>query len=179
MNTGKYISIIVMSLIWVTGALGCKSPIALDSLRGGIKVFPDLLNNHPAVLAFLSANDRRCDKEIPSLTALHYREESPVQVVGVLVFDDYEFVTQIKTLNKAAFLVLLDPERKLAEKFKIEQYPTYLYISPTGKEVDRVDDVRLARRWVDFSRWHEKAIEEARVNPRESDYRDGRYLNRN
>ncbi|MBI4587002.1 MAG: redoxin domain-containing protein [Planctomycetes bacterium] len=145
----------------------CKSTMIFEALRGGVKVFPDLLNDQPTVMAFLSANDRRCDKEIPSLLALYYREDTPVQVVGVLVFDEFEFVNQITTLNQAAFTVLLDPERRLVEKYRIVNYPTYVYLSPRGKEIDRVEDIRLARRWVDFPRWHEKAAGQ----PKESAYR--------
>lgn len=137
---------------------GCAQPMVFDTLRGDVKVYPDVVRGRPTLLAFLSANDRRCDKEIPSLWALSRRPESPVQVVGVMVYDDVNFLAQVSTRRQASFPVLLDPYRRLAEKFRIGRYPTYLFLSWKGKEIDRVHNLSLARQWVDRPRWHRKAL---------------------
>ena len=78
---------------------GCQKPFVVERYQGGPLVYPDGLMGKPSVLAFLSANDRRCDHELKPLAAYHHRGDSPVQVVAVLVYDRFDYVKQIQTMD--------------------------------------------------------------------------------
>ena len=152
--SSKFVVGVVLSLI----AIGCQQPKVFRTISGGKEIYPDVLSDRPTILAFLSANDRRCDKEIPSLWALTKRPMTPVQILGVLVYDDFSFVDEIATRGHVSFVILLDPDRDLAEKFRIPHYPTYVYLDWKGDEIDRQDDIRLVPKWMDSDRWLKKAM---------------------
>jgi hypothetical protein len=139
-------------------AVGCQHPIILDSLSGRPKVYPDFIRDKPTILAFLDANDRRCDKEVLPLVSFFHRESTPVQIIGVMAYDEYAFVKEVKTLNQAVFPMLLDPDHRLIEKYDVDRYPTYVLLNIDGKEIDRVYDIREVRPWVDSPEWHEKEL---------------------
>ncbi len=163
-------------------ASGCQQPILIDSLTGRPHVYPDIMKGHPTLVAFLSANDRRCDDAIKPLISFHYRGTgSPVKVVGVMVYDKFSYLKDVQDLNKVAFTMLLDPDRRLAEKYGIVQYPTYLYLNVDGEEIERVHDIRLTQAWVDSPSYHEKAFgmrpgtfrQVQNINPNHTNYPPG------
>lgn len=148
----------VATALLLVGASGCYQPMVLQSVQGRSHVYPDIIQGKPTLLAFLNADDRKCDKEIYPLVALHSREASPVQVLAVMVYDQYAFVQDVKTLEQAVFPVLLDPDHRLVERHDVSSYPTYIFLDVEGDELDRSLDVREARPWVDSPRWIELAL---------------------
>ena len=138
---------------------GCQSPEVFDGLHGRPLVYPHDLTGEPTVLAFLNANDRRCDKEILPLVSLHHRQGTPVRVVASLIYDDYNFVREMKTIEQAVFPVFLDPKRRLANRFRVRNFPTYVFLDPAGDVVERTRDIGKVRDWVDSPEYHEKAYD--------------------
>jgi hypothetical protein len=140
------------SLPWLSFPLsfaaGCASPIALHTYDGDVLVYPDFLPaNQPTILAFLDGNDRRCDKMLKPLRGLSSRKE--VYLAGVLTYEDNAFLDQISSSSKAemVFPVLLDPRKKMVNQFGIRRYPTFVYLSPQGKEVAREYDIQKINAW--------------------------------
>src|SRR5262245_7745273 len=126
--------------------VGCASPIALHTFDGDVLVYPDLLpTNQPTVVAFLDGNDRRCDKLVRPLRALANRKEA--YLVGVLSYDDNAFLEQISTRRDIVFPMMLDPRKKLIDRLGINRYPTYLYLSPQGKEIARAYEIEKVTSW--------------------------------
>jgi len=125
---------------------GCAAPIALHTYGGEVMVYPDFLpTNRPTILAFLDGNDRRCDRLVKPLRALASREE--VELVGVLAYDDNAFLDQISTKREIVFPMILDPKKKMVDEFSVKKYPTYIYVSPAGKEVARAYEIAKAKEW--------------------------------
>ena len=137
--------ILLLSLPFWAGA-GCASPIALHTYQGEVLVYPDFLpTNQPTVLAFLDGNDRRCDKLVKPLRALSSRKE--VYLVGVLSYDDNAFLNQISTGREIVFPMMLDPRKKMIDRFGIARYPTYVYLTPQGKEIARAYEIEKVTPW--------------------------------
>ena len=125
---------------------GCASPVALHTYHGDVLVYPDFLpTNRPTVLAFLDGNDRRCDKLVRPLRALSSRKEA--YLVGVLSYEDNAFLDQISTQRDIVFPMMLDPRKKLIDRLGIHRYPTYVYLSPQGKEIARAYEVEKVTDW--------------------------------
>ena len=125
---------------------GCAEPIALRTFQGNVLIYPDFLPlNQPTILAFLDGNDRRCDKLMKPLRALASRKE--VKLVGVLAYDDNSFVEQISTKREIIFPLMLDPRKKLVRKIGVSKYPTFVYLSPHGKEIARSQDLAKIQEW--------------------------------
>ena len=139
-----------------TGA--CMGPTAFRTLRGGRTIYPDVILGKPAILAFLSANDRRCDAHIKSLWSIGNRPGNPAQILGVMVYDDSSFVDQIDTLNYATYTIIMDPEKRLAGSFWVKSYPTFIFLDWEGDEVDRSTDVKEIAMWVDDPESYEEAL---------------------
>jgi peroxiredoxin len=128
---------------------GCKSePVVLMSFQDEEPLkFPDSFpNDKPIILAFLNANDRTCDQHIRPLRA--YSSTRPqVTIVGVLAYDDNSFLQQITTQREMTFTVLLDPKKRLVDRYGVSKYPTYLFLSPEGKVIDRQYDAAKLKPW--------------------------------
>ncbi len=135
---------------------GCAKPIALRTYDKQVMVFPDFLPlDQPTVFAFLDGNDRRCDSLIRPLRSLSHRVEA--QLVGVLTYEDNSFLEQISSKREIVFPMLLDPRKKLVSHFGISRFPTYVYVSPAGKEVTRAYDIKEVTPWY-TSKWVAKAV---------------------
>jgi hypothetical protein len=135
---------------------GCAEPIALRTYQGDVLVYPELLpRDQPTILAFLDANDRRCDRLIRPLRALAARKEATL--VGVLSYDDNSFLEQISTRREILFPMMLDPRKRLVSEFKVNRYPTFVYLSPRGREIGRLYDIKEINPWFN-PRWIDKAM---------------------
>ena len=145
----------VMCLLALTS---CIQPMSFKTLHGGSEIYPELVRGRPAILAFLNANDRRCDRVIRSLWSLSNRPTNPTKIVGVLSYQDFSFVHQIDSLEHATFPVLLDPERRLARRFWVKKFPTFVFLSWDGKELDRSADLPMLAEWIDTEHWHRRSV---------------------
>lgn len=145
---------VVLCLLALTS---CVQPMSFKTLYGQSQVYPEVIRGKPAILAFLNADDRRCDKVIPSLWSLSKRPTRPAKIVGVLAYQDFSFVHQITTLEHTSFPVLLDPERKLARRFWVKKFPTFVFLSWDGKELDRSADLSALSEWIDTESWYRRA----------------------
>jgi hypothetical protein len=140
-------------------AAGCQRPMTFTTLAGGRTVYPDDLLGKPAILAFLDANDRRCDRVIPSLWTLSNRPGSPALVVGVMVYDDLSFVHKIETLDYADTLtVLMDPERRLTRKLGVGEFPTFVFLSVEGDVLERTTAIARVPAWIDDESIYRRAL---------------------
>ena len=136
---------------------GCASPIALRTYDYHVMVYPDDVLSHtqPTILAFLCADDRKCDRLIKPLRGLASREEA--NLVGILTYEDNSFLEQISTKREIVFPMMLDPRKRLIDRFGINRYPTFVYLSPGGKEIARRYDIREINAWY-LTRWVDKAM---------------------
>ncbi len=140
---------------------GCFRPMTMTTLRGGLAVYPDVVVGKPTILAFLNANDRRCDEVIPSLWGLSNRPGSPARIIGVMVYDDLSYVSEIDTLDYASELtVLMDPDRRLTRRFGVTRFPLFIFLSADGKVIDRARRLTDVPRWIDEDRWYRRALPE-------------------
>ena len=140
------------SVIWITGlagvlAAGCSEPIPLRTYDRQVLVYPDdvLEPEHPTVLAFLNADDRRCDRLVRPLRALSAQKD--VKLVGVLTYEDNSFLQNLTTASDIKFPMMLDPKKRMVGRFGVRRYPTFIYLSPQGKEQDRKYDIKDIRPW--------------------------------
>ena len=58
--------------------------------------------------------------------------------------------------RRIRYVVLLDLEERLAERLRVDSYPTFVAFDSKGKEASRVRDVRLVHNWFDQPRWLER-----------------------
>jgi hypothetical protein len=124
-------------------------------------IYPDQLPKQPTILAFLSADDRRCDKEIPSLWSITKRDRQRPVVIGVFVYADASFINQIDTIDRIDFPVILDPDRELAGRYGVKRYPTYVFLDWKGREVERAEAIAQVSRWVDEPAAYSRALPKA------------------
>ncbi len=137
---------ILALIFFVVSGGGCASPIYLRTYDGGVFGYPgDFSRDKPTVLAFLDINDRRADQLLKPLRALSAREE--VDVVGVMIYDSNAFLEQITTKKEIIYPVMLDPKQKMVDRFDVKRYPTYIFLSPKQKELDRVYDISEVGEW--------------------------------
>lgn len=141
---------------------GCASrSIALTNLteKGGNSqwVWPYFLDGQPAVLAFWSTNEMQCLRDVPSLKTLDRMDQHSVQLITVVTGRDRLEIDRWIRNERIGYVVLNDPQEKLAARLGVERYPTYIYFDTRGKEVERREDVRLVKRWFDHPRWLERS----------------------
>ncbi|MBI4606667.1 MAG: TlpA family protein disulfide reductase [Planctomycetes bacterium] len=154
---------------------GCAGrSIALVNLteRGSHRqwVWPHFLYEQPTVLAFWSTNEMECLRNVPALQALEARRGS-VQLVTVVTGRDRLEIDKWIREKRMRYPVLLDLDGYLARRLDVGRCPTFVYFSVEGKELERVEDVRLVRKWFDSERWIQlgEGIEpaSARASPRD------------
>lgn len=139
-------------------ACGCGHvhPKVFKDIHGDARIYPDVLDGKPCILAFLSANDRRCDREYQPLWSLN--NLGTTKVVGVLIYDSLSYVTQIQTLDWAqGYPVLLDPEKELARRYGVSRYPTYVFLAYDGDVIARARDLKDVEPWTSDPAWRERA----------------------
>jgi len=113
-------------------------------------------NQQPTVVAFWTTDEMECYRNVPALQALDAREGS-VQLVSVVTGRDRLEIDRWIREKAIRYPVLLDLEEHLARALKVRHYPTFIYLDLEGKEVDRVEDIRLVRKWFDSPRWLERS----------------------
>ncbi len=138
---------------------GCGSaPIALKTYDNKVLKYPDdFPNDQPIILAFLNVDDRTCDQAIRPLRAFSARDE--VYLVGVMTYSDNAFLNNISTAPEIVFPVMLDPSKAMFDHFGVSpaRCPTYIYLSPNGKVIDRQRDIKKIKDWYK-SVWIDKAL---------------------
>ncbi len=151
---------------------GCKSePIFLHTYQEGVMAYPDdFPNDQPVILAFLNANDRSCDKVIRPLRGLSARPGA--KLVGIMTYDDNAFLQNLSTKNEIVFPVMLDPTRKMVDKFGVSRFPTFLLLNTKGDVIDRQYDVANVTAWYK-PMWIDKALQRRHVPTPEEKGGDG------
>jgi len=125
---------------------GCATELALHTYNGEVVLYPEVLpTSRPSILAFLDGNDRRCDRLMKPLRGLSSRPEA--KLFGVLSYDDNAFLEQISTAREIVFPMMLDPQKKLVDRFGVSRYPTFVLVSPQGKEVARTYEIADVNGW--------------------------------
>jgi len=164
-----------ISVLVVGGLAGCQSgPTFLHTYDKKVLAYPDdFPNDQPTILAFLNANDRNCDKAIRPLRAFAARDEA--YLAGVMTYSDNSFLEGITVKNDIVFPVMLDPNKKMFDRFGVsaERCPTYLLLSPSGKVIDRQRDISKVKEWYK-PEWVDKALGRPhRISPEEMVERTG------
>ena len=77
-----------------------------------------------------------------------------------MVYDDFSFVSKIDTLDRVNFVMLLDPDRKLTRRFRVERFPTYVFLSWEADEVDRASNLAEVAEWFDDPASYQRALPE-------------------
>jgi len=125
----------------------------------------DLSRKKPTILAFVDINDRRNDELFKPLRALSARDG--LDVVAVLTYDKNSFLKEITTQDELRYLVILDPDKKLCKRLGVDEFPTFLFITPKYKVLDRCSDITKAHEWC-RSTWVQRALEkEEKPSPEE------------
>jgi len=144
----------VASLALLAGCQSQSNPVYLHTYSGGNLAFPDdFPNDRPSIIAFLDIDDRKNDGEVKSLRGFSARPE--VNLVGVMTYSDNSFVENFSGKDDLTFPVMLDPKKKMANRFAVRRYPTYVYLDVAGREIGREYDSTKIKGWYK-STWLDK-----------------------
>jgi hypothetical protein len=145
-----------MSLVAVLALAGCRSgAIPLEDTRGRQWVWPYFAHRQPTVLAFWDCDHIESIEAMPALNTLNKRD-SDVQLLTVCVEPDRMRADNWLRKQRANFVVILDPEERLARRLRVRSYPTFVYFDTGGDEVARYHDIRSAWKFFDLPRFVEK-----------------------
>jgi len=147
-------SVVVASLAVLSLCAGCRAApaVPLEDTRGGQWVWPYFAQRQPTVLAFWDCDNIESIEAMPALNTLNLRG-SGVQLVTVCVERDRARANDWLRKQRANFIVLLDPDRDLAERLGVTSFPTYLYYNTRGEEVGRYLDIQSAWKFFDLPRF--------------------------
>ena len=133
----------------------CASrPVPLVNLtdNGHQWVWPYFLDGQPTVMAFWNTNEMECQRNVAALQGLDALDTS-VQLVTVVTGRDRLEINKWIREKSIRYPVLLDLDEALAGRLQVDRYPAFICFDPEGKEVARVDDIRLVRKWFNDDRW--------------------------
>ncbi|MGQ9589824.1 MAG: TlpA family protein disulfide reductase [Planctomycetota bacterium] len=146
----------VAAALLVSGCAAQPVPLVNITGRGEQWVWPFFIDGRPTVIAFWNTDEMQCLRDVPALKAFDARESSVELVTVVTGRDRYE-IDQWLRRHRIRYTVLLDLEEKLARQLGVRSYPTFVYFDSNGKEIARVEDIRLVHNWFDNPRWLERA----------------------
>ncbi len=134
---------------------GCQSPgIDLEDRKGRQWVWPFFATRQPTVLAFWNCANIESIESIPALTTLAKRD-SDIQLVTVCTEKNRARMDSWLAKQQGEFVILLDPQARLARRLNVHSYPTYIYFDINGKEVQRYLDIRSVWKFFDLERFGE------------------------
>ena len=134
---------------------GCASraiPLVNLTDNGHQWVWPYFIDGQPTVLAFWNTNEMECSRNVPALQGLDALPSSAQLVTVVTGRDRLEMSKWIRE-KRIRYPVLLDLGEGLASKLRAERSPVFICFDPEGKEIGRVEDIRLVRKWFNDDRW--------------------------
>ena len=80
-------------------------------------------------------------------------------------------------IPRFVFKIILDPQKRIAKKYNVKKYPTFVLLSSRVKELERTRNLRDVPPWVDSPMWHEReyhlpqgALRKASYNELEEGY---------
>ena len=159
-------SLKLVSILGLLGVLsGCASrtiPLVNLTDDGHQWVWPYFIDGQPTVLAFWNTNEMECYRNVPALQGLDARGGS-VQLVTVVTGRDRLEIAKWLREKRIRYPVLLDLDETLAHHLGVERCPVFIFFDPDGKEVERLDEIRLVKKWFEGERYLERtgAIEPA------------------
>jgi hypothetical protein len=118
-------------------------------------VWPYFVDGQPTVLAFWTTDEMECYRNVPALQGLDARGGS-VQLVTVVTGRDRLEINKWIREKRIRYPVLLDLEQRLSSRLGVDNYPTFVFLDPMGKEIERQNDIRLVQKWFDRPRWLER-----------------------
>ena len=140
--------------------VGCQSPLVLYDARDGRQwVWPYFVEGYPTVLAFWSTDEIQCLEDIPALNTLNGLD-SPVQLISIGTGPDRQRIDDwVRGYYRHSmdYIALIDQEERLARKFWIHTYPTYIFLDVEREEIGRETDLRLVHKWFKRRGWLERA----------------------
>lgn len=142
-------------VVWASpetpGRLGRGSPapsFELLSLEGP----PSSLNDAAGqvlLVNFWATWCKPCEDEMPSMEKLYLElADEGFQLVAISVDDDPDAVRDFQERLQLSFPILLDSDRKVAERYQTYRFPESFLIDPAGEVVER---------YVGPKRWDEAA----------------------
>ena len=134
---------------------GCRSPgVDLEDRKGRQWVWPYFSYRQPTVLAFWNCANIESIEAIPALTTLSKRD-SDIQLVTVCTESNRARMDSWLSKQQGEFVILLDPQARLARQLDVRTYPTYIYFDIKGREVERYLDIRSVWKFFDIERFQE------------------------
>ena len=134
---------------------GCRSPgVDLEDRKGRQWVWPYFSSRQPTVLAFWNCANIESIEAIPALTTLSKRD-SDIQLVTVCTESNRARMDSWLSKQQGEFVILLDPQARLARQLDVRTYPTYIYFDIKGREVERYLDIRSVWKFFDIERFQE------------------------
>ena len=159
--------------VWLLGlttffGAGCQSALVYHNAHDGAQwVWPHFADGHPTVLAFWSTDEIQCLEDVPGLNTLAGLD-SPVQLVSIGTGPDRQRIDDwIRGYYRHSmnYVALVDQEERLARRFWVSSYPTYIFLDMNRNEVDRVHDLRLVHRWFTRPHWLEQGTGGPKFDP--------------
>ena len=135
----RYAKIVFLGL-FIVSALGFQSRKAsnfkLTDLDGNTVELQELLKKGPVLLDFWATWCKPCIKAFPELEALHQKyKKRGLQVVGVNE-DTHMKPKQLRAFlkkMKATFLILLDKNNAVMQRWQVQVLPTTFLIAQDGR----------------------------------------------
>jgi hypothetical protein len=106
------------------------------------------------VLAFWNCANIESIEAIPALTTLS-RRDSDIQLVTVCTESNRARMDSWLSKQQGEFVILLDPQARLARQLDVRTYPTYIYFDIKGREVQRYLDIRSVWKFFDIEGFQE------------------------
>jgi peroxiredoxin len=118
---------------------GSPAPdFSLPRLDGGAALSLAELRGRVVLVNFWATWCQPCEAEMPALERL-YRSlsGSPFELVAISVDEDAEAVKRFRDRLGLSFPILLDPERRVAERYQTFRFPETLLLDAEGRVVER------------------------------------------
>lgn len=126
-----------------------KVDFTLVDLNGKIWTLKDL-RDKVVLVHFWASWSRPCQQEMIDLEGLYQRFKKQKLIILAISSEKREQVANFVKVQKITFPVLLDPEQKVTQLYKIAGVPKSFIYDPEGKLVSQAIDVRTRKQLLDM-----------------------------
>lgn len=148
---GTVIALMTASVLLYTGGLPKRADYSGRVIEGIGRVAPEIgeiappfvqptlvgdtinlldLRGESVIVNFWATWCAPCITEMPALQAIH--DESGVRILGVNMVEQRFVVEQWITTNRITFDILLDPQGRIVEEYRLRGQPSTYVIAPDG-----------------------------------------------
>lgn len=141
---GLGLAVAIILVIWTApeapGRLGRGSQapaFELSTLDGRVVSLEDAAGQ-VLLVNFWATWCKPCEDEMPSMQRLYVAlADEGFELIAISVDDDPEAVRAFQERLQLSFPILLDPEKKAAERYQTYRFPESFLIGPAGQVVER------------------------------------------